>query len=79
MLMDLRTADTEKLSLQLGDEEPRTRTRLMQALNGIKLRHSRGTLHLTRARTAGKHRTWVMKQERRTPGYTTRWDQLVVE
>ncbi len=77
MLMDLQPNTSEQLSLQLGSEEPETRTRLMQALDSINQRHGRGTLHLASAGTAGKHRTWMMKQERRTPGYTTRWEGLV--
>ncbi len=28
--------------------------------------------------TAGDDRTWAMKQERRTPHYTTDWDDLPV-
>lgn len=79
MLMDLQPNITEQLSLQLGSEEPATRTRLMPAMDSINQRHGCGTLHLASVGTAGKRRTWVMKQERRTPGYTTRWDQLVVE
>ncbi len=78
MLMDLQPNTSEQLSLQLGHEEPETRTRLMQALDSINQRHGRGTLHLASAGTDGRHRTWVMKQERRTPGYTTRWGQLAV-
>ena len=78
MLMDLQSADTEQLSLQLGSNEPETRTRLMQALDSINQRHGRGTLHLASAGTAGKARTWEMKQERRTAGYTTDWEGLAV-
>ena len=78
MLMDLQPNTSEQLSLQLGHEEPETRTRLMQALDSINQRHGRGTLHLASAGTAGKARTWVMKQERRTPGYTTDWKSLKV-
>jgi DNA polymerase V len=78
MLMDLQSADTEQLSLQLGSEEPETRTRLMQALDNINSKWGRGTLHLASAGTAGKLRTWEMKQERKTPGYTTQWEGLMV-
>ncbi len=78
MLMDLQSANTEQLSLQLGHEEPETRTRLMQALDNINSKWGRGTLHLASAGTAGQARTWEMKQERKTPGYTTGWDQLAV-
>ena len=78
MLMDLQSADTEQLSLQLGSEEPETRTRLMSALDSINSKWGRGTLHLASAGTAGKHRAWEMKQERKTRGYTTDWSGLVM-
>jgi len=78
MLMDLQSADTEQLRLELGVEEPETRTRLMQALDGINSKWGRGTLHLASAGTAGKHRVWEMKQERKSPGYTTDWKALTV-
>lgn len=68
MLMNLQPANTEQLSLDLGSEEPLTRTRLMQALDSINHRYGRGTLHLASAGTARKQRTWEMKQERKTPG-----------
>ena len=78
MLMDLQSDTTEQLSLDLGNEEPETRTRLMTALDDINARFGRGTLHMASAGTAGKARAWEMKQERRTPGYTTDWEELVV-
>jgi len=78
MLMDLQSADTLQLRLELGTEEPATRTRLMQALDGINRKWGRGTLHLASAGTAGKQRVWEMKQERKTPQYTTDWALLPV-
>ncbi len=50
----------------------------MQALDSINERYGRGTLHLASAGTAGKHRVWEMKQERKTPSYTTNWTSLLV-
>ena len=76
MLMDLQSADTKQLSLELGNEEPETRTRLMQALDSINGKWGGGTLHLASAGTAGKQRTWEMKQERKTAGFTTDWAGL---
>jgi DNA polymerase V len=76
MLMDLQPSTSEQLSLQLGSEEPETRTRLMQALDSINQKHGRDTLHLASTGTAGKARTWEMKQERKTPGYTTDWSGI---
>ena len=49
-----------------------------QALDSINQKHGRGTLHLASAGTAGRHRTWVMKQERKTPGYTTDWNEIPI-
>lgn len=78
MLMDLQSTDTEQLSLQLGSEEPETRTRLMQALDNINGKLGRGMRHLASTGTAGKHRAWEMKQDRKTAGYTTNWAGMVV-
>lgn len=78
MLMDLQPITSEQLSLCLGSNEPETRTRLMTALDGINQRWGRGTLHLASAGTAGKASKWEMKQERKTPGYTTDWAGVVV-
>ena len=77
MLMDLRSDTTEQLSLGLGSHEPETRTRLMNALDNINSKWGRGTLHLASTGTAGKAKAWAMKQERRTPGYTTDWAQVL--
>lgn len=76
--MDLQANSTEQLSLDLGEEDPVTRQRLMQALDQINQRYGRGTLHLASAGTAGKRRVWEMKQERKTAGFTTDWEGLVV-
>lgn len=78
MLMDLQSDSTEQLSLGLGSEGPETRTRLMTALDSINSKWGRGTLHLASTGTAGKAKTWAMKQERKTPGYTTDWGGLVL-
>ena len=76
MLMGLQPASTEQLSLQLGIEEPQSRSRLMTALDSINQRYGRSTLHLASAGTAGKQRHWEMKQERKTSSYTTDWAGL---
>ncbi|MBC7620322.1 MAG: DUF4113 domain-containing protein [Candidatus Saccharibacteria bacterium] len=51
----------------------------MQALDGLNHRYGKGTVHMASAGLVGDRRAWAMKQERRTPGYTTCWaDMLVV-
>lgn len=50
----------------------------MSALDGLNQRYGPGTLLMASAGLAGNRRAWSMKHERRTPGYTTCWDDLVV-
>ena len=50
----------------------------MQALDGINDRYGKGTVHMASAGLAGDRRAWTMKQERRTPGYTTCWADMLV-
>ncbi len=78
MLMYLQPDSTLQLCFSLGDEEPVSRTRLMQALDSLNLRYGRGTVRLASAGTAEKKRQWTMKQERLSPGYTTDWREIAV-
>jgi DNA polymerase V len=39
-------------------------------------RFGRGTVHPASAGVGGEARSWTMKQEWRTPQYTTNWDHL---
>ena len=48
-------------------------TRLMQALDGLNQRYGRGTVKVS---TQGAHHAWQMKQERKSPSYTTDWQSL---
>ena len=78
MLMDLHSATTEQLHLDLGSQEPPHRPHLMDTLDRINQRWGRATLHLAATGTPGQKRPWTMKQERKTPGYTTDWEGLLV-
>jgi len=79
MLLDLRPADQMQQELALEDDaaDPGG-SRLMLALDAVNQRFGRGTLNLASAGLAGDRRQWSMKQERRTPGYTTDWDGLAL-
>jgi DNA polymerase V len=77
MLLDLQSADIEQGELDLQEEAPERAT-LMTALDAINERYGRGTLMLASAGNRGLKRNWVMKQERRTPRYTTHWDEVAV-
>ena len=79
MLMDLSPADRCQHELPLDAEENlANRSTLMQVLDGVNRRYGRGTVQLGSAGLGGNERPWVMRQERRTPGYTTEWDGLAV-
>jgi len=86
MLLDLSPATRLQQELALEDDvvDPGSR-RLMQALDAVNQRYGRGTVSLASAGLAnsgqsgaGDRRQWRMKQERRTPGYTTDWDGLAL-
>ena len=79
MLLDLSDAAVQQGELALEDEDSgRDPSRLMQALDAVNGRYGRGALQLASAGLEGVNRAWSMKQERRTPGYTTRWGELAV-
>ena len=80
MLLDLQSENVQQgeLSLQLEDERIVDRNRLMSTLDELNNRYGRGTVLMASAGLAGNRRSWSMKQERRTPGYTTCWDDLAV-
>ena len=71
MLLDLQPDSIQQGELELEADEPPDRSRLMSALDGLNERYGRGTVLMASAGLAGDRRTWSMKQERRTPGYTT--------
>ena len=87
MLLDLHPAGSLQQELDLGDQEvkaDRRRQRLMQALDTVNDRWGKGTLRLgsgllpssSRIRVQ-EPRRWEMKQERRSPRYTTRWGEVL--
>jgi DNA polymerase V len=78
LLLELQPAAQQQLALGLGDEPLPERARLMEALDHVNDRWGRGTLQLASAGTAGARRLWEMKQQRKTPSYTTDWQGLVV-
>jgi DNA polymerase V len=89
ILIDLQPANTTQLSLDIGltddlcaeDRTPESRvdqSRLMQTMDAVNLRYGKSTLLLASAGLGGINRSWSMKQERRTPQYTTRWQDIPI-
>lgn len=50
-----------------------TDTRLMDALDGLNKKFGRGTVKVS---TQGAYKQWQMKQERKSPSYTTNWHSV---
>ena len=57
---------------------PAKSSQLMTALDNVNQRFGKGTLKVASAGLDGDRREWVMKQERRTPRYTTDWGDVPV-
>lgn len=69
-LMDLRDAGTTQLNLFATNQD---NPRLMQVMDHINAVWGRGTL---RSGAEGVRKEWSMKREKKSPNYTTRWDEL---
>ena len=78
MLLDLQSDTVDQWELDLQDEDAPDRGKLMTTLDGLNQRYGRGTVLMASAGLAGDKRAWAMKQERRTPGYTTCWADMPV-
>lgn len=57
----------------LLDAGPASKDRLMQALDTLNQRYGRGTVKVS---TQGAYQGWQMLQERKSPNYTTCWEEV---
>ncbi len=78
MLLDLVPGNVLQGELDLEDEDHRDRTQLMVALDALNQRYGKGTVHSGSTGGTNKGKDWGMRQERRTPQYTTRWEDVPV-
>lgn len=76
-LLELQAANLVQLEMDLDDLCPE-RPDLMNAMDAINARYGRGAISLASAGTATKKRDWAVRQEMRTPRYTTRLDEIPV-
>ena len=58
----------------LAQEEP-SNAKLMQTLDALNLRYGRGVVKVS---TQGAFKDWDMRQERKSPDYTTSWEDVPV-
>ena len=82
MLLDLQPDSVVQGELDLGDgdshDDLADKVRLMSALDTINKRYGRGTMKMASAGLDGERRVWSMRQERRTPAYTTNWADIPI-
>ena len=77
-LMDLQDDSVYQHELALEPDNAEDRTKLMTALDELNRRYGKGTIALGSGGTAGDARAWSMKSDRRTPAYTTRWEDMPI-
>jgi DNA polymerase V len=75
MLLELQSNSGIQAELDLDSPEP-DKGKLMTALDSINLKYGKGTLIMASSGVKGDERAFSMKQERRTPAYTTRWEDM---
>ncbi|MBX9873129.1 MAG: DUF4113 domain-containing protein [Burkholderiaceae bacterium] len=78
MLVDLSDACVEQGELDFEEGHGEGRCRLMTAMDALNRRYGRGTVIIGSAGTGEMPRNWAMRQERRTPRYTTRIGEIPV-
>ena len=85
MLMDLQPGNVQQQELDLESlaatetaAVARDRSQLMSTMDAINVRYGKGTVHSASTGRTGPERMWGMKQERKTPQYTTRLEDVPV-
>jgi DNA polymerase V len=78
MLLDLVPDHTLQYKLDLEGDDAEDSVKLMLAMDAINSRYGKGTVHMASSGARATPKVWGMKQERRTPHYTTRWDDLLI-
>ncbi len=78
MLLDLQPVSIHQCELPLDEERSRDRAALMGALDSINSRYGRSTVLIGSAGTGRETRRWTMRRDRKTPEYTTRWDEIPI-
>ncbi|MEO8013307.1 MAG: Y-family DNA polymerase [Polaromonas sp.] len=78
MLLELQPSTVLQAELDLQRHDAPDRSGLMATMDDLNQRYGRGTVKMASSGLAGDRRAWAMKQERRTPGYTTCWADMPV-
>jgi DNA polymerase V len=78
MLLDIQAGNTAVQGELALDEPGDDRPGLMSAMDRLNDRFGRGSVALASAGLAGDRRSWVTKQDFKTPNYTTHWADMPV-
>ena len=78
MLLDLVPGSVLQGELDLEEVAGRDRSKLMTSVDALNGRYGKGTVHIGSTGASNKARTWGMKQLRRTPQYTARWEDVPI-
>ncbi|UXC19177.1 Y-family DNA polymerase [Comamonas squillarum] len=79
MLMDLAESRHEQHDLLAAADVGRDQSRLMEAMDRVNGRFGKGTVHVASTGFASQDEAgWRMRQERRTPRYTTNIDEIPI-
>ena len=73
ILVELGTAGSVQNDLWMPGDTPKTRA-LMQAVDRLNAEWGRETV---RVAASGIHRGWKLRSDRKSPRYTTDWDELL--
>ena len=71
ILLDLIGAEVQQTELAFEEPPAKDPQRLMMALDAINSRFGKGSVHVAATGQERVPRAWSMRQERRTPRYTT--------
>jgi DNA polymerase V len=84
MLLDLQPESVHQGCFDFDEPVPglphveaRDRARLMSALDTVNAKYGRGTILLASTRPTAA-RPWAMRQERKSPNYTTSWEDMPI-
>ena len=77
MLLELMPDSIGQGELDL-EPELHDKGKLMSAMDSLNHRFGKGTVLMGSAGLAGERRPWTMKQLRRTPAYTTTWEDMPI-
>ncbi len=78
MLLELQPAGLLQYELDIDMGPGKDNSRLMGAMDSLNRRFGRGAVVLGSGKSDERPRNWTMKQERRTPRYTTRLEEVPV-